>query len=111
MKVMLINPDEEDEVILNIEDKLEDYYKSLQCNNIGITTRLIGKKKYCIVYDDEGRFKINNKVSAASCSNKRDNFVGRIIIANDGGEHLKGLNNTDLTLIAMRSYKGFLVLD
>lgn len=111
MKVMLINPNEEDVVVLNIKDKLEDYRKYLECEHIDITTRLIGGKEYCIVCDDEGRFDSENKISAASYSNKEDNFVGKIIIANDGEEHLKGLNEADIILLAMRSYKGFLVLD
>lgn len=111
MKVMLINPAEENETILYIEDKLEDYRKYLECDRIDITTRLIGGKEYCIVCDDEGRFIEGNKVSASSFSNKNDNFVGKIIIANNGEEHLKGLNDADLILLMWRSFKGVLLLD
>lgn len=64
MKVILLNVNDEKVEIIDIEPKLEAYYKALDCDCIDIVERKIGKKWFDIVCDDEGLLKERPKISA-----------------------------------------------
>ena len=57
IKAYLIDVINETHKAVEIENKLADYYRELQCTVIDIQERKIGKKVFDIICDDEGLFK------------------------------------------------------
>ncbi len=94
---LLIDPFNKKSEVVEIEDKLEVFYKMIDCSTINIANRMINGKEYAIVVDDEGLFKEENKVSAKSPINQ--NLVGKLLIFNDGMEDLESLTNEDIKLL------------
>ena len=81
------------------EDRLEEYYKLLNCSTIDITSRQIEGKYFDIVCDDEGLFNEPVKVSALD-SNGEPALVGSLLFCNydgDGGE--TSLTDEDIALL------------
>ena len=64
IKAYLIDVINETHKAVEIENKLADYYRELQCTVIDIQERKIGKKVFDIICDDEGLFKEPAKISA-----------------------------------------------
>ena len=62
------------------EMELEAYYQLLHCDLITITYLPINGKEYCIIADDEGLFKRNNKISAADIHDLKPLLVGSLLI-------------------------------
>lgn len=90
--------------VVEIENKLEDYYRELHCELIDIQSRKVGKKVFDIICDDEGLMKEDNKISAI------DNlgapmFVGNLLVVNckDGVE--TGLEDDEIEYVRDRVQK------
>ena len=69
LRGVLVDVENEKASVIEIPDKLEEFYKILNCSCIDITIRSIGSnKKYNIVCDDEALLKSNPKISAIDYS-------------------------------------------
>ena len=81
------------------EDRLEEYYKLLNCSTIDITSRQIEGKYFDIVCDDEGLFNEPVIVSALD-SNGEPALCGSLLFCNydgEGGE--TSLTDEDIALL------------
>lgn len=81
--------------VVEIENKLQDYYRELHCDLVDIQARKIGGKVFDIICDDEGLLKEDNKISAI------DNLGAPMLVGNllvvkckDGAEI--GLDESDV---------------
>lgn len=100
MKAFLIDPEQpENTGIIEIDDKLDDYYKHIRCELIDIVRRKINGKTYTIVVDDEG---IERLPAAFSFSTARDFLFGPVIVTNECGPELVGLMPDDISRIRQR---------
>ena len=64
MKMVLLNVYEDFAKVVEVEDKLEDFYKNLDCDCIDIVQRKIGGKWFDVMCDDEGLYRSDQKISA-----------------------------------------------
>lgn len=64
MKTILLNVNENKIEHLDVEDKLEEFYKLIKCRTIDIVKRKIGGRYFDVVCDDEGLFADEVKISA-----------------------------------------------
>lgn len=95
--------------VKDVEDRLETWYRELDCDTIDIVVRDLGGKRYDIICDDVGLLK-PNKVAIVD----RDfspMIVGNIAITNDNGfGELTSLTDDDVehilkcTAIAMDAH-------
>ena len=84
---------------VEIENKLADYYRELQCTVIDIQERKIGKKVFDIICDDEGLFKQPAKISAI------DNlgspmFVGNLLVVKNKDGETTTLSDEDVYYVS-----------
>ena len=86
---------------IKIDDSLQELYRVLDCKCIDIVPRKIGSQKFNIVYDDEGMFKKNPKISALNFA-REAMFVGNLLIVSGNvswdGE-LQSLTETEATYV------------
>lgn len=99
IKAYLIDVINETHHVVEIENKLEDYYRELHCDLIDIQCRKIGKKCFDVICDDEGLFKEPAKISAV------DNlgspmFVGNLLIVNSKNGETTTLTDSDVDYVA-----------
>ena len=73
---ILVDVENEDVKVIEIEDKLDEFYRILNCDIIDIAHRYIGDKRFNIVCDDEGLFKDEPKISAI------DNLGNMMLVGN-----------------------------
>lgn len=66
---------------VDIDNRLEAYYKTIGCEYIDITMRSIGGKDYDIIIDDEGLMKSGPIVSAAA-TGLEPVLVGNLLVCN-----------------------------
>lgn len=104
IKAYLIDVINETHHVVEIENKLEDYYRELHCDLIDIQCRKIGEKFFDVICDDEGLFKEPAKISAV------DNlgspmFVGNLLIVNSKGGETTTLTDLDVEYVAERVEK------
>ena len=101
MKVIYLNVNERKAPeVLEIEDKLETFYKLIDCSTVDIVTREIGGKPFSIICDDEGLFVEKPTISALKKEHKTE-LVGNLIITgmpDDDGE-LTGLTDEEIRTI------------
>ena len=70
LRGVLVDVEKETVSVVEIPDKLDEFYRILNCDCIDIVARRIGKhpsgrqKRYNIVCDDEGLYKDPQKISA-----------------------------------------------
>lgn len=76
---VLVDVENEKVEKIEIEDSLKELYRVLDCKRIDIVPRKIGSQKFNIVYDDEGLFKKNPKVSALNTA-REAMFVGNLLV-------------------------------
>lgn len=85
--------------VMDIEDKLDTYYKLIGCDLIEIPIRKIGNKFFSIVCDEEGLLK-NNSISSCYCQATGEIFVGNLVICGQSRNgNLTGLNDADIIQI------------
>lgn len=77
------------------EEKLDDYYKLLDCNCIDIVDRRIGDRSFSIVCDDEGLCKENPTISAVN-KNGKPMLVGNLFICKNNAPYLASISEDDL---------------
>lgn len=98
MKVVYLNVYESKEPqVLDINDKLQEFYRLIKCDTIDIVRRKIGDSYYDVICDDEGLFVENPKISMIDNLGK-PMLVGNIIICDadeDTGE-LEGLTDEQI---------------
>lgn len=84
---------------LTEKEKLQFYYKQLNCEYIDMLELKINNTYYNIIFDDEGKLKFNNISSLAFMKNNKiiDFVVGDIIFCkvDDEGETI-GLEESDI---------------
>ena len=78
-----------------IEDKIEHYYRILNCDCIDITMRTIGGRAFDIVCDDEGLLKPNPMVSAFNEAGE-PMLVGNLFLCHHEGENLTSVTEDDI---------------
>ena len=71
--------------VVEIEKKLESYYKILNCDLIDITSRYIEGKLFDIICDDEGLYK-NDFIVSAATSRGTAALVGNLFVVKFDGE-------------------------
>ena len=85
--------------VVEIEKKLESYYKILNCNLIDITSRYIGDRLFDIICDDEGLYKENFIVSALT-KNRTPALVGNLFVVKfDGCEDETSLTDEEINYV------------
>lgn len=89
--------------VVEIEPKLDTYYKILDCDTVEMPSRKIGGKYFIFICDEEA---LCGKVSAVTVRSKSDdelNLVNSVIICNtdDEGNEVS-LSDEDITLIKSR---------
>ena len=97
IKGLLIDVNNGEAKVIEVEDKLEELYKVLDCDCIDIIQRTIFGKDYTIVCDDEGLLKGNPKVSALT-NEFRPSLVGNLLVVAPGADaegNLIGLNDEE----------------
>ena len=97
IKGLLIDVNNGETKVIEVEDKLEELYKVLDCDCIDIIQRTIFGKDYTIVCDDEGLLKGNPKVSALTKGFK-PSLVGNLLVVAPGSDdegNLIGLNDEE----------------
>ena len=99
IKAYLIDVVNETHKAVEIENKLADYYRELQCTVIDIQERKIGKKVFDIICDDEGLFKQPAKISAI------DNlgspmFVGNLLVVKNKDGETTTLSDEDVYYVS-----------
>ena len=96
MKVAFFDTSKMEVNAVEIEDKLEDFYKLINCNTIDIVSRSVDGVVFDIVCDDEGLLKDEIVVSAMN-HDFRAMLVGNLIFAHhdeEGG--LVGLTDDEI---------------
>ena len=108
IKAYLIDVYENSAKAVELEPKLENYYKLLKCSLVEMPTRAIGDRDhvYTIICDEEGTFRNDARISAI------DNFgtvqlVGNLLITavNPDGANEKSLTDDDVDWISMNVKK------
>ena len=79
--------------VVDVEDKLEVFYKLLGCDLITVAERQIGENHYDIIVDDEGLFVENPKVSAANKKGEPQLVGNLLVVKHDGRGNFKGLTD------------------
>lgn len=78
-------------------EKLDDYYKFLNCDTFDIANRQVGNSRYDLFVDDEGLFRQNPRISAVIDSTQEPALVGNIIFAKrDTSGETVGLTDVDI---------------
>lgn len=91
-------------------EKLDDYYKFLNCDTFDIANRQVGNTRYDLLVDDEGLFKQNPRISTVIDSTQEPALVGNITFAkHDASGETTGLTDVDIhnikTISLLRSYR------
>lgn len=94
LRGVLVDVEQETVSVVEIEDKLDEFYRILNCDCIDIVVRRIGSKLFNIVCDDEALLKDWPKVSAID-NLWKPMLYGNLFIV--GGETIDG-NLTGLEL-------------
>lgn len=81
-----------------LEDKLEVYYRELECDLIDIVNRKIGGKYFDIVCDEEGLYH-DGFISMMTEDSQQPLLVGNLFICNHDGPNLASLEESDIKLI------------
>lgn len=89
VKAVLIDVDAEEAKTVEFEHSLQNIYSLLHCDCIDIVSRAIGhgrsSKRFDIICDDEGTFKISPKISAID-NLGRPMLVGNLLVTNHDAE-------------------------
>ena len=103
MKMYLIDVINEKAEVVEAEDKLEDFYRLLNCSVIDIVRRKVGGRFYDIICDDNGLFAENPKISAIDDFGNVM-FVGNLLITGlpDEEGELTSLTDGDIAYISKR---------
>lgn len=97
MRMFLIDVNKGTAEPVDVEPKLQEYYKLLDCDTIDITERAINGVMYDIIVDDEGLFKNPAIPSAFNESNKKPALVGNLLIClHDSNGDEVGLEEKDV---------------
>ena len=111
MRVIWLNvEDEQPPVVVDIEGKLEEFYKLCDCDYVDITRMHIGKSKkaYSVVLDDEGLLKDSPKLSAHNCLTGRSLFGNLVICGDmDDEQDVTSLTDEDIQFIKGHIFKTF----
>lgn len=100
MKFLLLDVINEKVEVVEIEPKLDEYYRLIQTDVIDIVERKIGGKYFDIICDDEGVLKENPKISAISDMGE-PMLVGNLIFSKvDGGGYTIGLTQDEIDHIS-----------
>ena len=95
-----INPDQKENGSRSVLDKLENWYKLLDCSTIDIVTRKVGKRTFDIICDDEGLFRDKPWISAVD-HDYHPALVGRLFLCHhDEAGNLTSLEPDDVEYIA-----------
>lgn len=96
---ILISTDKYFAETIEIETKLQDYYRVLNCDCIDIVTRKIGNKYYDIVCDDESLLKYKPTMTAMSMDQQHYLFGNLLITNSDANGELTSLSMSDINHI------------
>ena len=97
MKAVYLNVKENKKPeVIDIEDKLSNFYRLLDCSTIDVAVRKIGDDYYDIIVDDEGLFVEEPKVSAVDPRGNAQLVGNLLIVKNDGKGELVGLNEDEV---------------
>jgi len=99
IKAYLVDVLNEKHGVVEIENKLEDYYREIQCRIIDIQRRKIGNKEFDFICDDEGLFQENAKISAID-NQGTPMFVGNLLIVNSCDGETTTLTDEDVAHVA-----------
>lgn len=113
MRAYYINSETDEHEAIDIEPKLEEYYRLIGCRCVDFAVREISGRLYNIILDDEGLLK-PNRVSAVSVwSNAfgaQEHLAGNLLIFGvdeDDFEHgCRSLTDDELLLIQSRMIDG-----
>lgn len=99
MKMLLIDTELDTPKVIDIPDKLDEYYKHLRCSTIDITMRKVGGRQFDIICDDEGLF-TEHPIVTAMYRNFEPALVGNLIFAHHNSEgEMTALSDEDVEII------------
>lgn len=96
MKTLLLDVYKEEVREIDIEAKLDEYYRVLDCTTIDIVERRIGGKWFDVMCDDEGLFREPQKISAINDFGSPMLVGNLMFFHNDGEGNLVGLDDADI---------------
>jgi len=105
MKVFKVDVYGDSTGVIEIEDKLEDFYREIKTDVIDIVVRYIDGQEFDIVCDDEGLLKDKPRVSAMDGGFK-PMLVGNLLIAHHDDEgNLTGISEEDSSLLMFHTMR------
>ena len=106
LKGVWLNVATEEAKVIEINDDLDEFYRTLHCDTIDIVRRRIGRKHFNIICDDEGLLKYNPKISAVDETGKIM-LVGNLFIVSgeDNEGELLSLTNEEIEYIMKRVHR------
>lgn len=99
IKAYLIDVEHETHKMVEIENRLEDYYRELQCSVIDIQERRLGGRTYDIICDDEGLFRDPAKISAID-NLGQPMFVGNLLVVRSDNGETTTLTDDDVDFVS-----------
>ena len=99
IKAYLIDVEHETHKMVEIENRLEDYYRELQCSVIDIQERRLGGRTYDIICDDEGLFRDPAKISAID-NMGQPMFVGNLLVVKSDNGETTTLTDEDVDFVS-----------
>ena len=113
MRAYYINGETDEHEPIDIEPKLDEYYRLIGCRCVDFAVREIDGHEYNIICDDEGLLKPNRITAISVMSNafgERERLAGNLIIFGvdpDNYEHgCKSLTDEELLQIQRRMVMG-----
>ena len=102
MQAILLKKGESDPnsfaTLVDIEGKLEDFYRLLDCSCIEMPSRLVGGKWFDIVCDEEGLFVSGNIPTCVNTSFEESIFGNTLLVHNNHGKTV-GVTQEDFDLV------------
>lgn len=96
MRTILLNVEKEKVEVIEVGNRLDDWYEALGCEMVEIDARRIGGRRFLVMCDEEGLLKGEPKISAISDMGDIM-FVGNLMFFNDGEDgELAGLSEDDI---------------
>lgn len=113
MRAYYINSETDEHGAIDVEPRLDEYYRLIGCRCVDFAVREISGRSYNIVLDDEGLLKPNRITAASLQSNAfgtQERLAGNLLIFGvdeDDFEHgCRSLTDDELLLIRRRMVDG-----
>ena len=82
--------------VITIEDKLDEFYRILECECIDITQIMLNGYVLDVVIDDEGLLKEDNFITYSDANRI---LVGNILVVKHNGPDLVSLNDDEIQAV------------